>query len=94
MRVELASVRRTRRVWGQANGGKLTRSLQTKAGHVRQGCRRGEQRRVAGSVIGAEEPGRHVGLEVPDHAGVQMAAARLKVGRAERLHGDGVRIVD
>ena len=64
------------------------------AGHFGQGCRRGEQRRIAGSVIGAEEPRRHVGLEVPDYAGVQMATARLKIGRAERPHGDGVRVVD
>ena len=64
------------------------------SGHLGQGRRCGEQRRVVRSSVGAEEPRRHVGLQVPDHAGVQMTAARLQIGRAECPHGYGVRVVD
>jgi hypothetical protein len=63
-------------------------------GHLSQGRCRSEQRRIAGSSVGAEEPGRHVGLKVPDHTGIQVAAASLKIGCPERSHRHRVRIMD
>jgi hypothetical protein len=64
-----------------------------KPGNLGQARCRSEQRRVIGSSVRTEEPGRHVGLQVPDHAGVQMTAASLEIGRPERSHGNGVRVM-